>query len=84
MNKSIIDVLLKKSLSIIEKNSNMDEIKRPDVHMCLNREFRFDKELSKMIIRELKRKGKIKNTNRGIVINTNRGIVINKRRKVQR
>ena len=76
MKKNIIDLLIKKSLLIMEKNATMNEIKRADVHMCLGREFRFDKELSKMIIRELRKKGAIKNTKRNIIIN--------KRRKVQR
>jgi hypothetical protein len=71
--KNLVDVLLGKSLLIIEKNAQRDAIKRRSVHLALNRELRFDKELSKMILKELQREG--------FIINTKRNIIIKKRRK---
>lgn len=68
MGKKIIEELLSKTIFEMKKNTLNNMITRKDCFKIMANSIRFDKEFSKMILKELEIRGFIKNVKRGVKV----------------
>lgn len=69
MRNKITEMILGKSLLALKKNDTGMTMKRKECQGIVSRAIRFDKDFSKQILKELKRRGLIENHNKGIRVN---------------